>query len=81
MKRDFSKDLGRDFGIGVIIIGSAILALMGWGLRGFFADADVHLGLKVAMGVIGGGVLFLVVKLTKDRLTRAKKDKAGEVEK
>ncbi len=58
MRRDFGKDFGKDFGIGVIILGTAVLGLMGWGLRGFFADAGIHLGLKVAMGVIGGGILF-----------------------
>jgi len=71
--------MGRD--IGIIILGTAILVLMGWGLRGFFADADIHLGLRVAVGAIGGGVLFLVVRLARARLTKAKTEKHKEVEK
>ena len=75
------QDFGKDFGIGVIILGTAILGLMGWGLRGFFADAQIHVGLRVVVGSIGGGILFLVVKLVKDRLTRTKTEKPREVEK
>ncbi len=71
--------MGRD--IGIIILGTAILGLMGWGLRSFFADADIHLGIRVAVGAIGGGVLFLVVKLIRARLTKAKTEKHKEAEK
>lgn len=58
--------------LGIIIVGVAILGLMGWGLRGFFADADIHLGLRVAVGTMGGGVLFVVVKVIRARVTRSK---------
>jgi len=71
--------VGND--IGIIILGTAILGLMGWGLRGFFADDAIHLGLRMAVGAIGGGILFLVVKLIRARLTRAKSGKHEEVEK
>jgi len=71
--------VGND--IGVIILGTAILVLMGYGLRGFFADAQIHLGLRVVVGAIGGGILFLVVRLVRARLTRAKTGKHEEVEK
>ena len=64
--------------IGVIILGTVILALMGWGLRGFFANSDIHLGVRAAVGVIGGGILFLVIKLVKARLTRTKKPEETE---
>ena len=67
--------------LGIIILGTVILGLMGWGLRGFFADADIPLGIRVGVGIIGGGVLFLVVKTIKDRLSRAKGGKSEEVEK
>jgi hypothetical protein len=70
--------MGRD--ISIIILGTAILGLMGWGLRGFFADADIHLGIRVAVGAIGGGILFLVVKLIRARLTKAKTEKHKEAE-
>lgn len=67
--------------LGIIILGTVILGLMGWGLRGFFADADIHLGIRVAVGAVGGGVLFLVVKLVRARLTRAKSGKSKGVRK
>ena len=70
--------MGRD--ISIIILGTAILGLMGWGLRGFFTDADIHLGIRVAVGAIGGGILFLVVKLIRARLTKAKTEKHKEAE-
>ncbi len=66
--------------LGIIILGTAILGLMGWGLRSFFADADIHLGIRVAVGAVGGGVLFLVVKLARARRTRAKSGKSKEGE-
>ena len=71
--------MGND--IGIIILGAAILVLMGWGLRGFFADAEIHLGLRVAVGAIGGGILFLVVRLFKARLANTKTDRRKEAEK
>ncbi|MBA7629641.1 hypothetical protein ES703_37141 [subsurface metagenome] len=67
--------------LGIIILGTVILVLMGWGLRGFFADADIPSGIRVGVGIIGGGVLFLVVKLVKARLTKAKTKRDKEVEK
>jgi len=71
--------VGND--IGIIILGTAILVLMGRGLRGFFADAEIHLGIRVAVGAIGGGILFLMVRLVRDRLTRAKTEKHKEADK
>jgi len=71
--------MGND--IGIIILGTAILVMMGWGLRGFFADAEIHLGLRVAVSAIGGGILFLVVRLVRARLTKTKTEKHEELEK
>ena len=65
--------------MGIIILGTVILVLMGYGLRGFFTDADIHLALRAGVGVIGGGILFLVIRLVRARLTRIKKPE--EVEK
>jgi hypothetical protein len=64
--------------IGIIILGTVILALMGWGLKGFFANSDVHLGVRVGVGVIGGGVLFLVIRLVRARITKSKKPEGAE---
>jgi hypothetical protein len=66
---------------GIIIVGIIILCLMGFGMRGFFANPDVHIGLRVGVGIIGGGVLWLVIRTIRARITRAKTEKAEEVEK
>jgi hypothetical protein len=66
---------------GIIIVGIIILFLMGFGMRGFFANPDVHIGLRVGVGIIGGGVLWLVIRTIRARITRAKTEKAEEVEK
>lgn len=67
--------------LGIIIIGTAILVLLGYGCRSFFINADIPLALRVGVGVIGGGVLFLVIKAIRGRLARVKADKLKEVEK
>ena len=67
--------------IGIIIIGLVILFLMGFGMRDFFTNPDVHLGLKIGVGVIGGGVLWLVIKAIRARKNKPKIEKAEEVEK
>ena len=64
---------------GIIIAGIIILCLMGFGMRDFFANPDVHIGLRVGVGVIGGGVLWLVIRNIRARITRAKTEKTEEV--
>ncbi len=66
---------------GIIIVGIIILCLMGFGMRDFFANPDVHIGLRIGVGIIGGGVLWLVIRNIRARITRAKTAKAEEVEK
>jgi hypothetical protein len=67
--------------LGIIILGTVILVLLGVGCRGFFLNPDVPMALRVGVGVIGGGVLFLVIKTIKSRLAGVKADKVKEVEK
>jgi len=68
--------------LGIIIVGTAILVLLGWGCRGFFVNPDISLALRVGVGVIGVGVLFLVIRTIRYRLARTKADKVKrEVEK
>jgi len=67
--------------LGIIVLGTVILVLLGWGCRGFFVNADVPLALRVGVGVIGGGVLFLVIRTIRFRLARTKAEKFKEVEK
>jgi len=67
--------------LGIILIGIGILVLLGFGCRSFFINADIHLAIRVAVGVIGVGVLVLVIKAIRDRLAKAKTEKFKEVEK
>jgi len=67
--------------IGIVIIGIIILFLMGFGMRDFFANPDVHLGLKIGVGVIGGGVLWLVIRTIRARKNKPEIEKAEGVEK
>jgi hypothetical protein len=66
---------------GIIIVGIIILCLMGFGMRDFFANPDVHIGLRVGVGVIGGGVLWLVIRNIRARIIRARTEKTEEVDK
>lgn len=67
--------------LGIILIGTIILVLLGYGCRSFFINSDVHLGIRIAVGVIGAGVLILVIKVIRDRVARSKTRKPREVEK
>ena len=67
--------------LGIIIIGIVILCLMGFGMRGFFTNPDVPLALRVGVGAIGGGILALVVRGIKARLSKQKTENTKEVEK
>ena len=66
--------------IGIIVVGIVILCVMGFGLRGFFANPDVHLGLRVAVGAIGGGVLWLVIKMIRTKPPEIKKEEPEETD-
>jgi len=63
-----------------ILIGLGILALIGWGVQGFFMASDVPLLAKIAVGAVGVGVLILIGVAIKDRLKKAKTEKFREVE-
>jgi len=63
-----------------ILIGLGILALIGWGVKGFFLATDIPLLVRIAVGAIGAGVLVLLGIVIKDRLSKAKTDKFKEVE-
>ena len=67
--------------IGIIVVGIVILCVMGFGLRGFFTNSDVHLGLRVVVGAIGGGVLWLVIKMIRTKPPEIKKEEPEETDK
>ena len=62
-----------------ILIGLGILALIGWGVQGFFMASDVPLLAKIAVGAVGVGVLVLIGVAIKDRRKKAKTEKFKEV--
>ncbi len=55
-----------------ILIGLGVLILIGWGVKGFFLDADVPLLIRIAIGAIGVGMLVLIVITIRDRIVKAK---------
>ena len=65
--------------IAFILIGLGILALIGWGVQGFFMASDVPLLAKIAVGAVGVGVLVLIGVAIKDRRKKAKTEKFKEV--
>ena len=66
--------------VAFILIGLGILALIGYGCKGFFMSAEIHLLIRIAVGTIGTGVLVLIAVAIKDRLAKAKTDKFKEVD-
>ena len=67
--------------IAFVLIGLGTLALIGWGVKGFFLAADIPLLVRIAVGAIGAGVLVLLGVAIKDRLKKSKTDDFREVEK
>ena len=63
------------------LIGVGILVLIGWAAQGFFTTSDIPLLIRVAVGVIGVGVLLLVIVAIRDRCKKAKKEEFKEVDK
>jgi len=64
-----------------ILIGLGVLALLGWGVQGFFLASDIHVLIKIAAGAIGVGVLTLIIIAIKDRAAKAKTENFKGVEK
>jgi Ca2+/Na+ antiporter len=58
--------------IAYILIGLGFLALIGWAVEGFFTSSDVPLAIRIAVGIIGAGILILIIVAVKDRLKKAK---------
>ena len=63
-----------------ILIGISFIGLTGWGAYAFFADSEVPIMVKIALGAIGVGVLILLGIAIKDRLTKSKPDEFKEVD-
>ncbi len=67
--------------VAFILIGIGILALIGWGVKGFFTATDIPLLIRIATGAISVGILVLLGVAIRDRITKAKKENFKGVEK
>ena len=63
-----------------ILIGISFIGLIGWGAYAFFADSEVPVMVKIALGAIGAGTLILLGIAIKDRLTKSKPDEFKEID-
>jgi hypothetical protein len=64
-----------------IIIGLAVLALIGWIAQGFFFTAQIPLIFRILVGIVAiGGVSLLLVAI-RDRIKQAKKENFKGVDK
>ena len=66
--------------IAYILIGLGVLALIGWGVQGFFTSPEIPILIKIAAGAIGLGVLILLGVVIRERLKKAKDEDFKGVE-
>lgn len=64
--------------IGYVLISLGVLGLAGWGLWNFFTSSEIPIAIRIALGIIGVGVLMLLGIAVKDRIHR--KEKSGEAD-
>ena len=66
--------------IALILMALGMLALIGWAAGAFFANSEIPLVVRIAVGAIGAGILILIGIAIKDRIAKAKTDDFKEVE-
>ena len=64
-----------------ILIGLGVLALIGWWTQSFFTASEIPLIIRIAVGLIGTGVVILIGVVIKDRIAKAKTEDFKGVEK
>ena len=64
-----------------IIIGLAILALIGWLAQGFFTSDEIPVIFRILVGIVAVGGITLLGIVIRDRVVQAKKEDFKEVEK
>ena len=62
----------------LILIG--ILLLLAVSVKGFFLSDEIPLLIRIAVGIIGAGVLILIGVAIKDKMRKDKTDKFKEIE-
>ncbi len=66
--------------VALVLMALGMLALIGWSAGAFFADSEISLIVRIAVGAIGAGILILIGVAIKDRIKTAKTEDFKEVE-
>ncbi|TES89107.1 MAG: hypothetical protein E3J93_01195 [Dehalococcoidia bacterium] len=66
--------------VALVLMALGMLALIGWSANAFFAESEIPLIVRIAVGAIGVGILILIGVAIKDRVKKAKTDEFKEVE-
>jgi len=66
--------------VALILMALGMLALIGWAAGAFFAESEIPLVIRIAVGAIGAGILILIGIAIKDRIKKAKTEDFKEVE-
>ena len=66
--------------IALVLMALGMLAIIGWAANAFFADSEVPLVVRIAVGAIGAGILILIGVAIRDRIKKAKTEDFKEVE-
>ncbi|HEY96770.1 MAG TPA: hypothetical protein G4O16_01145 [Dehalococcoidia bacterium] len=64
-----------------ILIGLGFLTLIGWAVKGFFMEDTIPIAIRVAVGIMGVGVVILLVVAIRDRIKKAKTEDFKGVDK
>lgn len=66
--------------VALVLMALGMLALIGWSANAFFAESEIPLIVRIAVGAIGVSILILIGVAIKDRIKKAKTDEFKEVE-
>lgn len=66
--------------VALVLMALGMLALIGWSANAFFAESEIPLIVRIAVGAIGVGILILIGVAIKDRVKKAKTEDFKEVE-
>ena len=64
-----------------ILIGLGFLTLIGWAVKGFFMEDTIPVAIRVAVGIMGIGVVILIIVAIRDRIKKARTEDFKGVEK
>ena len=67
--------------IAYILIGLGFLTLIGWAVKGFFLEDTIPIAIRVAVGIMGAGVVILLIVAIRDRMKKAKTEDFEGVDK